>query len=156
MNEAIVASARRWIGTPYCHQASTKGAGCDCLGLVRGVWRDVIGPEPEAIPRYTQDWTSKGSNKGPVSDPLWEMCMRQFVPASKNLEVGNVVLFQMRFGASAKHLGIISEIGRQVRFIHSYSRHGVIEQKLTHSWERRIMASFSFPALTVLNAEAIL
>ena len=29
----------RWIGTPYRHQASLKGVGCDCLGLVRGVWR---------------------------------------------------------------------------------------------------------------------
>ena len=35
----IVAEARAWIGTPYRHQASLKGVGCDCLGLVRGVWR---------------------------------------------------------------------------------------------------------------------
>ena len=36
---AIVAEARAWIGTRYRHQASVKGVGCDCLGLVRGVWR---------------------------------------------------------------------------------------------------------------------
>ena len=35
----VVAEARMWIGTPYVHQASALGAGCDCLGLVRGVWR---------------------------------------------------------------------------------------------------------------------
>lgn len=34
---AIVAEARRWLGTPYRHQASVIGAGADCLGLVRGV-----------------------------------------------------------------------------------------------------------------------
>ncbi|MGZ9409986.1 MAG: peptidase P60, partial [Methylocystis sp.] len=39
----IVAAARRWRGTPYVHQASLMQVGCDCLGLVRGVWRDVIG-----------------------------------------------------------------------------------------------------------------
>jgi hypothetical protein len=39
----IVAETRAWIGTPYRHQASLKGVGCDCLGLVRGVWRAVIG-----------------------------------------------------------------------------------------------------------------
>ena len=39
----IVAETRDWIGTPYRHQASLKGVGCDCLGLVRGVWRNVIG-----------------------------------------------------------------------------------------------------------------
>ena len=55
--EDIVAEARRWIGTPYCHQASTLGAGADCLGLVRGVWRGLIGDEPEVVPAYTADWS---------------------------------------------------------------------------------------------------
>src|SRR5215207_7343246 len=36
--EQIVAAARGWIGTPYHHQASVKGVGCDCLGLIRGLW----------------------------------------------------------------------------------------------------------------------
>ena len=44
----IVRAARSWIGTPYRHQASLKGVGCDCLGLLRGVWREVVGAEPEA------------------------------------------------------------------------------------------------------------
>ena len=35
--EAVIAAARGWIGTPYLHQASLKGVGTDCLGLVRGV-----------------------------------------------------------------------------------------------------------------------
>jgi NlpC/P60 family putative phage cell wall peptidase len=53
----IVNAARRWIATPYRHQASCLGAGADCLGLLRGVWRDVIGAEPEALPAYTPDWS---------------------------------------------------------------------------------------------------
>ena len=52
----IVALARGWIGTPYVHQASVRGVGTDCLGLIRGVWRELIGPEPEAVPPYTRDW----------------------------------------------------------------------------------------------------
>lgn len=40
--QIIVAETRDWIGTPYRHQASLKGVGCDCLGLVRGVWRAVV------------------------------------------------------------------------------------------------------------------
>ena len=51
----IVAEARAWIGTPYRHQGSLKGIGCDCLGLVRGVWRAVAGAEPEAVPAYAPD-----------------------------------------------------------------------------------------------------
>ena len=44
---ALVAEARRWLGTPYRHQASPCAAvGCDCLGLIRGVWLAVIGETP--------------------------------------------------------------------------------------------------------------
>lgn len=46
----VVEIARRWIGTPYHHQASLKGVGCDCLGLVRGVYRELCGAEPEPMP----------------------------------------------------------------------------------------------------------
>lgn len=53
----IVATARGWIGTPYLHQASVRAAGADCLGLIRGVWREVIRAEPESIPAYSQDWS---------------------------------------------------------------------------------------------------
>ena len=56
---AVLAEARDWIGTPYQHQASAKHAGCDCLGLVRGVWRALYGAEPEEAPAYTPDWAER-------------------------------------------------------------------------------------------------
>src|SRR5688572_25297534 len=59
--DQIVAAARDWIGTPYRHQASLKGVGCDCLGLVRGVWREHYGAEPEAPPPYRADWAETGA-----------------------------------------------------------------------------------------------
>ena len=57
---AAAAEARLWLGTPYRHQAALRGVGCDCLGLVRGVWRALIGPEPEDPPPYTPDWGEVG------------------------------------------------------------------------------------------------
>src|SRR5690348_8306068 len=54
--EEIVGIARQWIGTPYVHQASLKGVGCDCLGLLRGTWRELTGAEPEETPPYSPDW----------------------------------------------------------------------------------------------------
>ena len=54
--ERVVAEARGWLGTPYLHQASLCGAGTDCLGLLRGVWRAIHGKEPEPVPAYTADW----------------------------------------------------------------------------------------------------
>ena len=50
MSSAVVAAARQFLGTPYRHQASIVGVGCDCLGLLRGVWRVLYGGEPEAMP----------------------------------------------------------------------------------------------------------
>jgi NlpC/P60 family putative phage cell wall peptidase len=52
--------ARSWLGTPYHDQASLRGVGCDCLGLARGVWREVVGPEPFPIPPYSRDWGETG------------------------------------------------------------------------------------------------
>ena len=54
---SVVVEARRWLGTPYLHQASECGVGADCLGLLRGVWRGVIGPEPFFMPSYSRDWS---------------------------------------------------------------------------------------------------
>jgi NlpC/P60 family putative phage cell wall peptidase len=50
----VIAIARSWLGTPYHDQASLRGVGCDCLGLARGVWREVVGPEPFPIPPYSR------------------------------------------------------------------------------------------------------
>ena len=56
----VISAARSWLGTPYHDQASLRGVGCDCLGLARGVWREVIGPEPFPIPPYSRDWGESG------------------------------------------------------------------------------------------------
>ena len=60
MDDRVVEAARGWLGTPYVHQASTKGSGADCLGLIRGVWREIHGAEPEEPPAYTADWAECG------------------------------------------------------------------------------------------------
>ena len=61
--ERIIAAARGWLGTPYHHQASLRGVGCDCLGLVRGVWRELYGGEPEQTPPYSPFWAQQGSGE---------------------------------------------------------------------------------------------
>ena len=66
---AVLAEARLWLGTPYVHGASLRGVGCDCLGLVRGVWRGVYGVEPEPTPPYRPDWAeAQGRDPVGVSD----------------------------------------------------------------------------------------
>ncbi|WP_107498045.1 NlpC/P60 family protein [Thalassobius sp. I31.1] len=141
MSSPILEAARGWIGTPYVHQMSVKGAGCDCLGLLRGIWREVLGGEPADVPPYTADWSEPGRD-----EVLWRAACRYLVvkPLTQAAP-GDVLLFRMRRGAVAKHLGIQSICGDTLAFIHAYSGHAVTESPLSTPWQRRIAARFEFP-----------
>jgi len=137
----VVMAARGWIGTPYRHQASLRGAGTDCLGLLRGVWREVLGAEPERPPAYSMDWSEPAR-----IEALWQAAERHLRPKPLGHEApGDVLLFRMRDGAVAKHLGIAAQTGLAASFIHAYSDHAVVESPLSAAWRRRIVARFTFP-----------
>ncbi len=138
--DEIAAAARTWLGTPYVHQASCKGAGADCLGLVRGLWREVVGPEPETPPPYTWDWSETGG------EALLGAALRHLIPCRMgDPGPGDILLFRMRDGRVAKHLGIVSRAAPTLRFIHAYSGHGVVENSLSAPWRRRVAARFRYP-----------
>ncbi len=140
--DEVVACARRWIGTPYRHQCSCRGAGTDCLGLVRGVWREVIGREPEAPPSYTPDWSETAG-----AEALLAAAGRHLRPiADEQARAGDVLVLRMRDGGVAKHMGILgtSPEGHPT-LIHAYSGHGVVESPLTPAWLRRVAGTFRFP-----------
>ena len=141
MGSKAVQEARTWIGTPYRHQASAKGSGADCLGLIRGVWRALYGTEPEVMPAYSPDWSeARGEER------LWRAAMRHLIPLDPDIPgPGQLLLFRMRDGGVAKHLGLSAEARGADSFIHAYSGHGVLECALTSPWQRRIVARFAFP-----------
>lgn len=134
----VVTAARGWIGTPYRHGAACRGAGADCLGLVRGIWSELYGADPEPVPAYGPDWSEAGGE-----ERLWAAALRHLRPRSGNeVAAGDVLLFRMRDGGVAKHLGIATGAAA---FIHAYSGHGVVESALTAPWARRLVARFGFP-----------
>jgi NlpC/P60 family putative phage cell wall peptidase len=138
---AIVAEAMSWVGTPYRHQASLKGVGCDCLGLVRGVWRALYGTEPEAMPAYTPDWAEAGG-----TETLAEAATRNMtaIPGSDAVP-GDVLLFRWRNNVPAKHIGIIVLAGEtSTRFVHAQQGAAVTVATLTPWWRRRIAYAYRF------------
>ncbi|MEX5729276.1 NlpC/P60 family putative phage cell wall peptidase [Rhodovulum iodosum] len=140
MSRALT-EARGWIGTPYRHQGSARGAGADCLGLLRGVWRALYGAEPEAVPAYTPDWSEPARD-----ERLWSAARRHLIDKPLGQAApGDVILFRMRAGGVAKHLGVQGETGPHPTFVHAYWGHGVVESPLTGPWARRIVARFAFP-----------
>jgi NlpC/P60 family putative phage cell wall peptidase len=142
--ERIVAEARTWAGTPYRHQASLKGVGCDCLGLLRGVWRGVLGPEPEEAPPYAASW-AESAPAG--TDPLLAAARRHLVPiavpmAADRPLAGDVLLFSFRVHLPAKHCAIATG---PAAMIHAHDGAAVTEVALTPWWRRHLAHAFRFP-----------
>jgi NlpC/P60 family putative phage cell wall peptidase len=138
MSAQIVSAARQWLDTPYAHQASVKGIGCDCLGLVRGVWREVIGAEPEAMPAYSPDWAEAGGREA-----IAEAAARYMTPVlHDDMQPGDLLLFRWRRHLPAKHAGILSH---DDHFIHAQDGARVCEAPLSPWWRRRIAYVFRFP-----------
>jgi NlpC/P60 family putative phage cell wall peptidase len=139
MRDRIVAAARRWIGTPYRHQAEILGAGCDCLGLVRGVWRELYGSEPMRVPNYRADWRD-----GRHAGELLEAAEALLVHAPGDVMAGQVILFRLGRTSVPKHCGVAVSPDR---FVHAQEGLGVIEVNLTDGWRRRLAGTFEFPEL---------
>lgn len=137
---AILAEAREWIGTPYQHQASTKGAGCDCLGLVRGVWRAIYGAEPEAAPPYTPDWAERCG----VETLLMAARRHLHEIAAQAAAPADVLLFRMDASSPVKHAAILDEGDI---LIHAYWGRAVVRSRFGAWWRARCAAAFSFPGV---------
>lgn len=135
---AVVAEALSWVGTPYRHQASRKGVGCDCLGLLRGVWRALLGCEPQAPGPYSADWAEAGRQ-----DLLMQAAQLHCRPRPlEDLAPGNIILLRWRSHLPAKHVGILT--GSE-RFVHAYQGHAVLVSALVPQWRQRIAGVFALP-----------
>jgi len=139
----IVDCARRWIGTPYHHQASRCGVGTDCLGLIRGVYRELYAQEPETPPPYSSDWAEVPDLVGDRIETMAEAARRHLIGLDKaDTRPGDVLLFRMTPGAVAKHAAIRSF---EDQMIHACSGRAVAEVHMGTWWPRHLAYAFRFP-----------
>jgi NlpC/P60 family putative phage cell wall peptidase len=139
--QRVVDAAMPWLGTPYRHQASLQSVGADCLGLVRGVWRELYGSEPEAMPAYTADWAEARG-----TETMAEAAGRHMAAIPVDAaRTGDLILFRWRAGLPAKHAAILVA---PERFIHAHDGAAVALASLSPWWRRRIGFAFSFPGVT--------
>lgn len=137
---AIIGAARGWLGTPYHHQAAVKGVGCDCLGLVRGVYAEIRGRPAEEPPPYSPDWAEASAR-----ETMIEAARRHLVDiVPSDARGGDVVIFRLRATAMAKHAAILTAPDRM---IHAIEGAPVSEVHLSTWWRRRIAAAFRFPQI---------
>ena len=138
METDIVAIARGWIGTPYVHQASAKGAGCDCLGLLRGVFRELVGAEPETPPPYSPDWAEATG-----AETLYSALLRHLTEIEPaGIAPGDIALFRMIPRGPAKHCGIVGQKGGAPTLIHARANKRVSEEAFSPLWHRRLAFAF--------------
>lgn len=136
--DEVVRVARQWIGTPYHHQASARGVGADCLGLVRGVWRELYGCEAEEPPPYSRDWAEASGRETMLAAAARHL--RPIAPAAAL--AGDVLVFRLRAGAVAKHAAILTG---EATMIHAMEGVDAAEVAVSPWWRRRIAGAFAFP-----------
>ena len=136
----IVRIARSWAGTPYLHLQSSKGVATDCLGLLRGVWRELYGEEPELPPVYSSSWRD-----GSGAEQLLDAARRHLVPVETE-QPGDVLIFRWRPNLPARHCGILVSADRMV---HAYEAAGVATESDIGPWRKdsRIAGRFAFPGV---------
>ena len=136
---ALIAEARSWIGTPYHHQAALKGVGCDCIGLIRGIYA-AFGGVVELPADYSPSWHLHRAEER-LRDGLDRYGTE--VPLL-SARPGDILLFGIGKGPAA-HGAVLIE-GAVI--IHAYSEAGaVIASRLSGRWLAWRRAAFAFPGV---------
>jgi cell wall-associated NlpC family hydrolase len=109
IGEQVWAEALTWRGTPFHWQASVKGVGCDCKGLISGVARELLRPEAASIPANISDYHRR------VPVLVLKAGLAQLFDRASAPERGDILL--LRFAGQPQHLAIFG--GASV--IHTYN-----------------------------------
>jgi NlpC/P60 family putative phage cell wall peptidase len=133
----IVNEAREWLGTRWSHQASLKGVGTDCIGLIRGVARELGIADP-----FTTGEALRYLGYGRIPDPtlLLEAC-DEYLDRGRGA-LGDILV--MRFEREPQHFALISSL-RPRRMIHAYAQaRKVVENGIDALWLSRVVRTYSF------------
>lgn len=136
--EDVIIEARSWVGTPFHWQASVKGRGCDCKGLVQGIAREL--GLAEASNEFAR-MSSYGLNVD--ADLLRKGLAATFVPVCPP-EPGDILL--LKISGKPQHLAILMP---ENRMIHTYCRGPmkVVETPLGSIWKNAIDSAWSWRGL---------
>ncbi len=145
--EMIIKEARTWLGTRFHHQGRKKknsynDGGCDCLGLLIGVARELnissgITNNNTPIPLYKYDCQHYGRK---ISGNILSDHLHKFMNVKEEIELGDVMLFKIQ--NRLQHLGFYSY---HHAVIHSLlAARKVVEHPIDDYWQKNIAAIFSF------------
>ncbi len=143
----VVAEARRWLATPYAHQAHRRGVGCDCGGLIGGV--------AVALGIVAADWwetafaAHAGYSRQPHGNSLIDVLdafMARIEPAE--VQAGDVIA--LRFSRHPQHVAIVVPYaGGGLGMVHALNAgtRAVVEHRLDDKWQRRVTHAYALPGV---------
>jgi hypothetical protein len=132
--EALVAEARRWLGTPFRHQGRIRSEGVDCIGLVL---------EPARALSLT-DYRPGAYARLPDAGTLQRELARHLVKVQKaEMREGDILLLAAPL--SPCHLVLVGELGGTLTMIHSRPIGRVVEHGIDAAWDGRIRGVYRFP-----------
>ncbi len=129
LGKDVVEEARSWIGTPWVHQQAAKHHGCDCIGLIRGVGRDLEIVDFDADTKEGRLSLQYGRDPVPVN--LIGGMNRYLIPVTYDVEQGDVILFAINNLHS--HVGIITDVDKGI-IIHTWLRTKKVIESSYHSY----------------------
>lgn len=136
---ALINEAKSWLGTPYHHQAALKGVGCDCIGLIRGIYA-AFGGVVELPADYSPSWHLHRAEER-LRDGLKRYGTE--VPLL-SARPGDILLFGIGKGPAA-HGAVLIE---PAIIVHAYAEAGaVIASRLSGRWLAWRRAAFAFPGV---------
>lgn len=124
-SNALINTARSWLGVPFEHQGRSRG-GVDCAGLLVCVYED--------LGRRLYD--AHGYGRSPHRN-LLETYLRHNFEIGTEIGPGSILL--MRFDTEPQHIAICA--GKTM--IHAYQKAGaVVEHRFADVWRARVARVF--------------
>lgn len=141
----IVTQARSWLGTRFHHQGRVKATqehkgGCDCIGLVIGVLKELDIHGRDGTPLWQYDQTGYG--KFPDGQALQQALRKHLhIIPEEQLQPGDIALFL--FEEEPQHVVIISDYEDGLGMIHCYaSARKVVEHRMDTLWQGRLVEGY--------------
>lgn len=130
----LVSEARSWIDTPWRRGLSMKGVGCDCGGLIAGIYASASLNVADAFtdPQFAP-W------RIPPAPDVLRACLDAYAVclAPRNRRPGDVGLFTDTLGL-ARHLAFFTEENTIVHARLDIGR--VVEHSLDIVWQRHLVS----------------
>ena len=135
---AIIAEARKWLGTPYKHQGRGY-KGIDCVGLLIEVAKGV--GHPVNAPSAYSNMPKGYQLLDPCHAQLWK-------PDRQKPRPGDLAVFWGWNESEPQHFGFLAEYGGCLTVIHSFSKPNlerVVEQNFDRVWVKKFHCLFTLP-----------